>query len=103
MADKESLKFTATVSPAEAASYLESLARGLREGQVLLESGSKSLGLELGSQIEVELAAESDVDKAKGEIELTLSWETARALEPPPSLLIVPGAAAPVAESIGEE
>jgi amphi-Trp domain-containing protein len=102
MAEKESLKFSAAVSPSEAAGYLESLARGLREGRVLLESGSKSLGLELGNQLSIELAAESDPEKAKGEIELTFSWETAREVAPPPSLLIVPGAVVPAGEASEE-
>jgi amphi-Trp domain-containing protein len=95
MSDKETLAFQDTVSAKEAAGFLEALAKSLREGSVLLESGDTSLGLQIGSEIKVDLQAQSNAEKKKGAIELTLSWRAAEQVETPPSLEIVPGALVP--------
>jgi amphi-Trp domain-containing protein len=95
MSQKESLEFSANASTADVAGYLEALARSLREGRALIESGDKSLALELASPIKVELEAESDPEKGKGSIEISLSWRAAQESVPEPSLTIVAGGQIP--------
>jgi amphi-Trp domain-containing protein len=92
MAQKESLDFSANVTAEEAAGYLESLAKSLREGSALLESGDRSLALEVGPSMKLELEAETDLSKAKTALGMKLSWRQAEGAEAPPSLAIVPGA-----------
>jgi amphi-Trp domain-containing protein len=98
MADKETLEFSGSVEPHAAAAYLEALARGLRDGRILIESGDKSLSLETASEISLELEAETNPDKAKSSVEIALSWRIVQpvAEEAPPSLLIASGATASV-------
>jgi amphi-Trp domain-containing protein len=97
MAQKDSLAFRNTVPSSDAAGILESIAKALREGSALLESGDKSIGLQIGPTIKVELDASSDPEKGKGAIELSLSWRVEEQAEAPPSLEIVPGALIPAA------
>jgi amphi-Trp domain-containing protein len=91
MAEKEALEFSAVLSAEEAASYLEALAHACREGSALLESGDKSLTIEVGRDLKVELDAQSDPAKGKGSIDLSLSWKVAEQADTPPSLVIVAG------------
>lgn len=97
MSEKDSVSFRHTVTPGEAASFLEALAKSLREGSSLLESGESSIGLQFGPAIKVELDAESDPDKGKGSIEFSLRWRGAEQVDAAPSLVIVPGALVPTA------
>jgi amphi-Trp domain-containing protein len=101
MASKESLEFSAQVSAEEAAVYLEALARGLREGRALFESGDKSIGLELGSSLKIDLEAESDPAKGKSSVEISLSWRAAEPAVAAPSQTIVAGGQVPA--GVGEE
>jgi amphi-Trp domain-containing protein len=96
MAHKESVEFSGQVSAEEAAGYLETLARSLREGRALFESGDKSVGLELGPSLKIELEAETDPEKGKSSIELSLSWRAAEPAVAAPSLLIIAGGQVPV-------
>jgi amphi-Trp domain-containing protein len=95
MSDKESLGFKNTVSPLEAADFLESLAKSLREGSSLLESGDQSIGLRFGEEVRLDLAVESDTAKGKGTLELALKWRAEPAEASQPTLVIVPGALVP--------
>jgi amphi-Trp domain-containing protein len=97
MSSKDSVEFSAQVSAEEAAGYLEALARSLREGRALLESGDRSISLELGPSIKLELEAASDPEKGKSTIDVSLSWRAAEPAVAAPSLLIVAGGHAPVA------
>jgi amphi-Trp domain-containing protein len=94
---KEELEFKSEVPAAEAAAFLENLAKSLREGSTLLESGDQSLSLRIGSTVELELEASSKPEKGKGEIELKISWETDPITAAPRTLEIVPGALVPAA------
>jgi amphi-Trp domain-containing protein len=100
MADKESLEFSGTVEPHAAAAYLEALARGLRDGRILIESGDKSLSLEVSSDVSLEFEAETNLEKGKSSVDLSLSWRAALPVkeEAPPSLLIASGAAVAAAD-----
>jgi amphi-Trp domain-containing protein len=90
--DKEELVFKSEVPAAEAAAFLENLAKSLREGSMLLESGDQSLSLHIGQTVEVELEAKAKPEKGKGAIELKISWETEPLAVAPDTLEIVPGA-----------
>jgi len=97
MSQKDAIEFRNTVTRGEAAGFLESLAKSLREGSSLLESGDKSLGIQIGSEVKIDLEVESDPEKGKGAIELSLSWRLTEPSAAPPSLVIVPGALVPAA------
>jgi amphi-Trp domain-containing protein len=85
------------VAAGEAAAFLENIAKSLREGSTLLESGDQSLSLRIGPTVEMELEAKSKPEKGKGSIELKISWETEPVAESPRTLEIVPGALVPAA------
>jgi amphi-Trp domain-containing protein len=89
--EKGTIEFSASVSSDEAADYLEALAKSCREGSALLESGDKSLLLEVGRDVKLAIEAEADPAKGKGSIEIALSWRVAEQVETPPSLVIVAG------------
>jgi amphi-Trp domain-containing protein len=105
MAQKDKVAFSGTVPPQEAAQYLESLAKGLRERSMLLESGDSSLTLDVGDDIKIEIDVSSDAEKGKSAVELSLSWRQRRD-EPdaiaPPGLLIVAGGAPAEAPAFAE-
>jgi amphi-Trp domain-containing protein len=90
--ERESLEFANTVSRAEAAGFLEALAKSLREGSSLFESGDQSLAFQISPQVKMELKAKSSPEDGKGSIEIELKWRSEQQEETPPSLVIVPGA-----------
>jgi amphi-Trp domain-containing protein len=56
---KQSLEFSGNVSAAIAADYLEALARGLRLGEVALESGTDNVALVVSGNLNLEVEARS--------------------------------------------
>jgi amphi-Trp domain-containing protein len=94
MADKQSVEFASNLEPHGVAAYLEALAVGLRDGRVLIESGDKTLNLEVAPTVGIELEAETS-EKGKHSIEIKLEWRIeAPVVEiAPPSLLIASGSA----------
>jgi amphi-Trp domain-containing protein len=96
MSEKQSLEFTSDIDTTAAASHLEALAQGLRDGRILIESGDRSLSLEVGGSVSVDLEAKSNPDKGRSSIEVKLSWVAEEEVEEvvPPSLLIASGTAA---------
>jgi amphi-Trp domain-containing protein len=97
MAQKDKVQFSGSVPVQEAAQYLESIAKGLRERSMLLESGDNSLTLDVGDDVKIEIEVETDGDKGKSSIELSVSWRQrveAEDTPAPPGLLIVAGAPA---------
>jgi amphi-Trp domain-containing protein len=94
---KEELAFKSEVAASEAAAFLENLAKSLRQGSMLLESGDQSLSLRVGQTVEVELEASSKPEKGKGSIELKVSWQAEPMAVTPATLEIVPGALVPAA------
>ncbi len=94
MPQKDKIAFSGTLSAAEDAQYLESLARGIRERSMLLESGDASISLQVPEDLKLEIEVESDASKGKSAIEVHMSWRLRPAEEerPPAGLLIVPGA-----------
>ena len=106
MSDKQSLEFEAKLDAASAADYLEALSKGLRDGRIIIESGNKSLSLDVAGDIamEIELEAKSNPEKGKSSVELELSWKVVpqKVEEAPPSLLITTGADHGAQSSEGE-
>jgi amphi-Trp domain-containing protein len=104
MASKDKVAFSGTVSADEAAQYLESLAKGIRERSMLLESGDTSLTLELADEVKIEMEASGDAEKGKSTVDLSLSWRARRAEEDaiPAKLTIVPGAVQAEAAAFAE-
>jgi amphi-Trp domain-containing protein len=93
MPPKEKVHFSGTVPVQEAAQYLESLAKGLRERSLLLESGDASVTLEVPAEIKIDIEVSGDAEKGKSSIELYLGWRQVRETEAAvaPGLLIVAG------------
>ncbi len=90
MPGKDKVKFSGTVSPQEAAQYLESIAKGLREGTMLLESGDASLSIDISDDVKIEIQGSGDAEKGKSSIELTLTMRRkAEEVAVAPGLLIV--------------
>ena len=91
---KEKVQFAGTVPAQEAAQYLESIAKGLRERAMLLESGDTSMTVEVSDDVKIEISASAAPEKGKAAIEVSVSWRAKPDEEaaPPVGLLIVPGA-----------
>jgi amphi-Trp domain-containing protein len=95
MASKRKVAYADTVSPSTAAEYLESLAKGLRERAVLVESGASSVTLDVPGDVRITIDVSEDADKGRSGIEIGMGWRKREpALNAAPGLLIVPGAAA---------
>ena len=94
MPPKDKVEFSGTIPVQEAAQYLESLAKGLRERAMLLESGDVSINLEVPDDVKIEITVASDSEKCKANIEVSLGWRQRREEDvvATPGLLIVAGA-----------
>ena len=86
MAKGESLKFEARIERAAVADYFESLAVAIRNSEMTLDSGHRSLSVSVASMVSFELAIQQEEGEASMEIEL--SWKTPQVSVAPPSLLI---------------
>ena len=75
MGENGKFEFTATLEPAQAAGYLSRIADGLRRGVIGLASAGRTIRLEPGSMVSVEIAAESKPEKSKGSLGLEISWQ----------------------------
>jgi amphi-Trp domain-containing protein len=107
MADeKQSIEFSSEMETESAAGHLEALAKGLRDGRVLIESGDRSVALETSRNLSLELEARINPEKGKSSLEIKLAWvvEEEMVEEAPPSLLIASGGSSYVAggDSDGE-
>lgn len=92
---KDKVEFAGSVSAQEAAQYLESLATGLRERAILLESGDSSVTFEVAEDVKIEIEATTNAEKGKSSIDVRMSWRQLRPEEAdlaPPGLLIIAGA-----------
>ena len=100
MADeKQALEFSSEMETQAAAAHLEALARSLRDGRVLIESGDRSINLEIGRSVNLEFEAKSNAAKGKSSVEIKLEWVAVEEVveEAPPSLLIASGGVSYVA------
>jgi len=69
------LEYSLSCAPDEVASYLEQMDRQLREGNMMLRSGDKSIELQFGSEITLDIGAKSKPSRGKGSLEIELSWK----------------------------
>jgi amphi-Trp domain-containing protein len=98
MPPKDKVQFAGTVSAQEAAQYLESLAKGLRERTMLLESGDASVTIEVPDDVKIDIDVSNDAEKGKSSIEVSIGLRRRQAETPvAPGLLIMPGAPSEVA------
>lgn len=75
MGDNGKFEFTATLEPDQAGDYLRQIADGLRRGVIGLSAAGRSIRLEPGAMVTVEIAAESKPDKGKGSFAIEVSWK----------------------------
>jgi len=95
VADKRSLEYSGKLEAGEVASYLEALGRSLRDGRVVIESGSAAVELPVAGPIDVQLDAASYLQKGRCSLSLELEWRsTARPVRRPPVGLRIAGTAA---------
>ncbi len=75
MGENGKFEFTGMLEPANAADYLTRIADGLRRGVISLAAAGRSIRLEPGGMVTIEVAAESKPEKAKGSLGLEISWK----------------------------
>lgn len=72
---KEHFEFARVASAEEIAEYLNSLAVGLKRGEVSLESGERALRLSPAANLKLEITVKQK--ESKGRIELEIGWKRA--------------------------
>ncbi len=102
MPPKDKVQFAGTVPAQEAAQYLESLAKGLRERTMLLESGDASVTIEVPDEVKIEIEVSTDTDKGKSTVDISLGFRRRDAESAAPGLLIVPGSASAESSTFAE-
>lgn len=75
MGDNGKFAFTATLEPDQAGEYFNQIADGLRRGVIGLSAAGRSIRLEPGAMVTVEIEAESKPDKGKGSFAIEVSWK----------------------------
>jgi amphi-Trp domain-containing protein len=75
MGENGKFEFTGTLEPAQAADYLSRIADGLRRGVIGLSAAGRSIRIEPGAMVTLEIAAESKPEKAKGSLAVEVSWK----------------------------
>jgi len=75
MGENGKFEFTATLAPEQAADYLNKVADGLRRGVIGLAAAGRSIRLEPGALLTLEIAAETKPEKAKGSLAVEVSWK----------------------------
>jgi amphi-Trp domain-containing protein len=69
-----------------AAAYLESLARGLRDGHITIEAESQLIESAVGEEVSIELEAESN-SKGRFTLSIDLDWRLRRSEAVPPMVI----------------
>ena len=88
----DSLKFESEISSTQAAEYLDTLAAGLRDGVVTMESGSESVTLRVADGVSFACSAKASPEKGKATVEVSVKWRTSSGQHAVgPDLLVLPG------------
>lgn len=72
MGEKKEVSMKSVINKNDAASYLEEMAKALREGKVVVSNNSNSITLNPEDSVEIELEAEAK--KGKESLSIELSW-----------------------------
>lgn len=78
---KRSFAFAGAMTAAQAADYLEGMAKAIRAGVLTLENGRQVLGLAPTGVVSIEVEAKRKGDEEKVEVEI--QWRRAAVLAPP--------------------
>lgn len=111
---RRAASFSAELDTAEAAAYLEGLARDLRNNRLVVRDGAESLDVAVAPRVELELEAKSARRGKKHSLRLRLNWskrlETPESAEPadeddaaPPGETAEPASEATAEEPAEEE
>jgi amphi-Trp domain-containing protein len=106
---RRAASFSAELDTAEAAAYLEGLARDLRNNRLVVRDGTESLDVAVASRVGLDLEAKSARGGKKHSLKLRLNWskrfEAQGGEESPDEEVAVesPEAAEPASEPIAEE
>ncbi len=103
MGDKGELEFAATVEAGQAADYLARIADGLRQGAITLAVDKRAVHLQPAKYVRLELEVESNSEKARGSLQLEVSWKakTAEESRAAKDLTIKPGPQPEIAAAQG--
>jgi amphi-Trp domain-containing protein len=71
--DKEEFEFASITEAKEVAAYLDSFAKGFKEGRIVLSAADQEIFLVPEGDLEVEVLAKRKEDKSK--IEIQVSWK----------------------------
>jgi amphi-Trp domain-containing protein len=85
--DRNKLEYAGVVSAEQAAEYFQTIADGMREHAMLLESGNSSVTL--GVPGDVKLALQVSAGHGKSSIELALTWQDQATPAARPALRVV--------------
>lgn len=72
---EQSFEYAVSATAEQAAAYLESIAKYLRTGKVSFTAGAESIELPVGSDLKMEISAEHKPEKAKGSLQIEVSWK----------------------------
>ena len=92
--EEQTFEFSGRLGPGQVADYLENLARYVRAGHLRLSAGPDAIEMHLGQEIKMEVAAEVELEKGKGSLELELSWKRPPHFEEPLRIQAAEGEAA---------
>lgn len=106
MGSKNKFDYAGRFEPEQLATYLESIAAGLRQERVRIAAGGRSIVLEPRGIVRLEIAASTDHEKGRSSVEMELSWRDAEVASTPELLINTedePEAAAEVEVEVEEE
>ncbi len=73
----DTFKYESRMASEDAAGFLESLAAGLRQHEVSLESGHESVSLRVPDEVSFECSANENLEKRHGGFSLSVEWRAA--------------------------
>jgi amphi-Trp domain-containing protein len=80
--ERRSVSHSADLANADAAASLEVIARGLREGRLVVQGEDEILEVAVPPQLEIEVRAKSSRGARRTSLELSLTWKSRKAAEP---------------------
>jgi amphi-Trp domain-containing protein len=98
--DVQKLAYRGCLSPDEVADQLALIAQGIRSRSLLMETGNDSIGLDIGSDMELSVELKSGDRKSKMQFELT--WQAAMSSTPSATLPLNIGSPADPRETFAE-
>ncbi len=86
-------KYESRLASEDVAGYLESLAAGIRQGEMHLESGNDSVSLRVAPDVSFECSAKENAEKGRAGFTVSVEWRSTqgKGVRPSPGLHVVSG------------